>query len=263
MSHPLKVLVVDDDAANQILTCKQLTVLGCRAEAVGDAERALDAVARRKFDILLLDCQLPGMGGPELAAEIRRRGRSGPRPLVIGICGGPSEAHRARCLAAGMDEFWSKPISIAAMGDRLMALTGRDLRDEAEAGCGDSAAVKDRSEDDRLDPAALAALDRLAGAAGENVRRQVIEPFLDDLATRIKAIERALDAGDLSALADLTHPLISASAIVGASGISTLCAAIEARARASEEHSAVELARTLLERSRLIAITLHNAIRDR
>jgi CheY-like chemotaxis protein len=263
MSAALKVLVVDDDAANQMLTCKQLSVLGCAAEAVGDAARALDAIARRKFDILLLDCQLPGMSGPELAAEVRRRQLSGARPLVVGICGSPGEEHRARCLRAGMDDYWSKPMSIAAMEERLAALAGRGAQHAVSRGGGHLAAAPSASENERPDAVALAALDRLSAATGENVRRGMIEAYLDDLAARRNAIARALDAADLRALADLAHPLISASAIVGAAEISALCARVEEHARASEKRPALEIARQLLERSRLAAIALRDAIGDR
>jgi CheY-like chemotaxis protein len=263
MNAALKVLVVDDDAANQMLICKQLSVLGCAAEAVGDAARALDAIARRKFDILLLDCQLPGMSGPELAAEVRRRELSGARPLVVGFCGSPSEEHRARCLRAGMDDYWSKPMSIMAMEERLAALARRGARHAVSRRDQHSAVAAAGSENERLEAAALAALDRVSAATGVNVRRRIIEAYLDDLAARRKAIARAVAAADLRTLADLAHPLISASAIVGAAEISALCARVEEHARASEKRPALRIARQLLERSQFVAIALRDAVGDR
>ena len=117
----ISVLVVDDNLVNSSLARTQLERLGYMAEVADDGYGALEAEARRRHDIILMDCEMPGMDGYTATGEIRRREGSVRRTTIIAMTAHAITGMRARCLAAGMDDYLAKPIKLqplAAMLDR-------------------------------------------------------------------------------------------------------------------------------------------------
>jgi CheY-like chemotaxis protein len=108
-STPL-ILVVEDSPVNQVVAVRTLERCGCIAEAVSDGQQALDALARQDYDVVLMDCQMAGMDGYEAAAEIRRREGASKHTPVIAMTALAMSGDIERCLAAGMDDYVSKPI---------------------------------------------------------------------------------------------------------------------------------------------------------
>ncbi|MFO1448635.1 MAG: ATP-binding protein [Opitutaceae bacterium] len=112
---PASALIVEDQEFNRvglIATLKKMTV---DAEAVPSAEEALDRLLIRNYDLILVDWELPGMSGLELVAEIRRREGPARRAFIVAVTAHATEERIAQCMAAGMDSFVSKPITV----DRL------------------------------------------------------------------------------------------------------------------------------------------------
>ena len=108
------VLVVEDNATNQLVTCAMLRQLGLRSSVAGDGQAALDLLARETFDIVLVDMQMPVLDGPSTARAIRSGGMELP---IIGLSANVLVSDRQICLDAGMNDFLSKPITI----DKLAA----------------------------------------------------------------------------------------------------------------------------------------------
>jgi light-regulated signal transduction histidine kinase (bacteriophytochrome)/CheY-like chemotaxis protein len=113
--HPGRILVVEDTPLNQELTLKMLQNLGYAAEAVNNGQEALDRLATQTCDLVLMDCQMPVMDGYEATRQLRQQETEQPQPnrtTVVGVTAHAMMGDRAKCLAAGMDDYLSKPVRL-------------------------------------------------------------------------------------------------------------------------------------------------------
>ncbi|MCX7898391.1 MAG: ATP-binding protein [Rhodocyclaceae bacterium] len=115
-----KILLAEDNAVNRRIAEAMLGKLGHRVVAVADGRAALEAWESERFDLILMDCMMPELDGYQAAAEIRRREatRGGHVP-IIALTASVLEADRERCFASGMDDFLAKPVTRAALADKL------------------------------------------------------------------------------------------------------------------------------------------------
>jgi len=109
------VLVVDDGEVNQIVAAGILRNLGFDADVVDNGPDAVNAVEATAYVAVLMDVRMPGMDGFEATAEIRRREQDGRRTPIIALTAGVTDGERERCLAAGMDDYLTKPMSRASL----------------------------------------------------------------------------------------------------------------------------------------------------
>ena len=113
----LRILLVEDNLVNQKVANRILERLHLEADVAGDGVDALDLTRRRLYDIVLMDIQMPRMGGLEATREIRARG--GRQPYIIALTANAMQGDRERCLEAGVDDYITKPITVADLGDAL------------------------------------------------------------------------------------------------------------------------------------------------
>jgi PAS domain S-box-containing protein len=177
----LDILVADDNAVNQKLVRALLKKLGHRATVAGDGQAALRAVRKRSFDLVLMDIQMPGMGGLEATAKIRDlEPRVGPHVPIIAMTAHTLTGDRDCALAAGMNDYISKPI-------RLEALR-RAIQQHAAP---------------PLDADAL-----LEGVGGNRkLLRELVDVFVTDTPKLLSRIDRAIARGDAAALQQAAHAL--------------------------------------------------------
>lgn len=122
-----RVLVVEDNAVNQLLVGRQLAKLGHECEIVGVASVALDLLtdADHGFDIVLMDWQLPGIDGLEATRRIRAIERGSSRHIpIVALTASALTSDRIECGDAGMDDFLAKPASITALGEAITRWVG-------------------------------------------------------------------------------------------------------------------------------------------
>jgi signal transduction histidine kinase/ActR/RegA family two-component response regulator len=114
-----RILVVEDNPVNQMVATRALVTLGYLADVVPGGEAALEAQRHGRFDLILMDCQMPGMDGYAATIEIRRREGGRGRIPIVAMTANPVEGDRQRCLDAGMDDYLPKPIRLASLGRML------------------------------------------------------------------------------------------------------------------------------------------------
>jgi CheY-like chemotaxis protein/HPt (histidine-containing phosphotransfer) domain-containing protein len=195
--RPFRILVAEDNAANQKLVVTLLEQRGHTVVLASNGRQAAARAAEQPFDVILMDVQMPEMDGLEATSAIRERERpSGSHVPIVAMTAHAMAGDRERCLQAGMDGYVSKPLR----PDELL-----DAIDKA-VGC-PPAVPQDELAGEKTGPA----LDRatLLACYGGNRKLlvEVIGAFLDDAPARVAAVRRAADAQDAPATASVAHAL--------------------------------------------------------
>lgn len=114
-----RVLVAEDNAINRKVTLKQLEVIGIEADGVANGLEAIEALAQRHYDLVLMDCQMPQMDGFDTTRRIRNSGGSSAGIPVIALTAGVMEEDRQRCFEAGMNDYIAKPTTLEILEQKL------------------------------------------------------------------------------------------------------------------------------------------------
>jgi PAS domain S-box-containing protein len=216
----LKVLLVEDTPINQKVGLNQLRVLGCAADVANNGAEALSMVAIKKYDIVLMDCQMPVLDGYEATLELRRleaaKAAAGSmeahqKTVVIAMTASALKGDREKCLAAGMDDYISKPIALEKLKSVLENWSAQ-LKIASPKFNGDE--LKNSAEDIQslVD---MARLHEIAGADLE-FEREILQAFVVDTGNYLEAVKGALASGDVQTLARRAHQIkgVSATAAV-------------------------------------------------
>jgi CheY-like chemotaxis protein len=116
---PLRVLLAEDNRINQKVALKLLERMGYQADVAADGFEVLAALDRQRYDVILMDIQMPGMDGIEAARTIRETRPGNEQPAILALTANATQQDAAECLDAGMDGFLSKPVAPAALAKAL------------------------------------------------------------------------------------------------------------------------------------------------
>jgi len=205
-----KILLVEDNKVNQVLAQKLLQKHGYEVDIVNNGQLALEAVKAREFDAVLMDVQMPVMGGYEATKTIRRweKKSSGHIPIIAMTANAMDDA-RENCLEAGMDEYIAKPIKpdelYRVLGKLITAPVVKEVEERAE--------VKTKLESEEIFDKA-GALDRMDDDM--ELFNSIIEIFLDDIPIQIQSLQEAVDKNDVPLVQRQAHIIKGASGNVGA-----------------------------------------------
>ncbi len=271
-----RVLLVEDNAVNAEICTAMLASLGCSVEAAVNGAEAVEMSAARRYDLVLMDCQMPVMDGFEATRTIRAREQVSPaseRVPIIALTANAMQGDRDRCLAAGMDDYLAKPFkrqqleavlaqhargrsasratataqaeaSVPAQGLRL-AYARPAVSAELDAGNTAAAGTAAREANSPmeavvLDRAALAGIRALERPGSGNLLRRVIDRYAEDAPRLVASMRAAAANEDAHALQVAAHTLKSASANVGAVALAGLCKSLESTGRSGVTAGAAE-----------------------
>jgi two-component system, sensor histidine kinase and response regulator len=238
-----RVLVVDDNETNRFVAAAVVEKLGYQVTCAPGAAEALDALSQRAYDVVLMDVQMPEVDGLAATRAIRAGAANilDPSVPVLALTAHAMGADRQRCLAAGMNDYLTKPVSAEALAAALERWAGDGRRDVPPPQSAPSSAVgsPDPSVFDRE-----ALLGRLMG--DEALALKVVAGFRGDIPKRIDELERQLDAANAELIKRTAHTIKGASANVGATALRRTAAEAEAAAG----QGALDRVRTLLEQLR-------------
>ena len=222
----LRVLVADDNAVNRKLAASILSRAGHNAILVTNGQEAVAAMTRERFDVVLMDVEMPVMGGFEATRLIRElEACSGTRTPIIAVTTRAMKEDREACLEAGMDGFVPKPVESAKLLEMLENLATGPLPDSvttAQPGATDRA--DDVHGEEALDEAALMIL---VGGSRE-LAGELAELFLDDLEPRVTEITAAVTERDADRLRSAAHALRGSAGSLRAEIVSTAAGVLEA-----------------------------------
>ena len=219
---PLRLLLADDNPINQKVGLSVLQKLGYRADVANNGLEVLKALDQKSYDILFLDVQMPEMDGLEATRRIRERWPEFQRPRIIAMTGHALMGDREKCLAAGMDDFISKPVRI---GDLQAALERWGTYKSRQSDTAYLRKERLAHVPDLLDHAILAELREMPPADGVPMLRELVDLFLGNAPQRIAQIKQFLE--DPPKMAFHAHALKSMSLNLGAQKIVELCQKLE------------------------------------
>ncbi len=224
-----RILVVEDNLANQQVARAILQKLGCQVDIAQNGIEALGALRESQHDLVLMDCEMPGMDGYETTRSIRlaSTGTRDPEIPIIAMTARAMKGDRERCISAGMNDYLSKPIEqqrlVAALKKWLPAVPDEKVTSgptpDDNRGCD---VVFDRAE----------LLARLSG--DEALAKKVLAGFISDVPLQLHRMSQLLSQSDLSTLAAQAHTLKGAAATVSAPRLRILSLQIERLAMQGE-----------------------------
>ena len=221
---PLRILVVDDIPVNQRLAVQLLKRLGYQAEVAASGEEAIRRVRQHPFDLIFMDVQMPGMDGHATTRAIRGLTDLPVRPWIIAMTAHARSEDRKASLAAGMDDFLSKPIAPADLAHAIDHYRprpgGADAPGETDAG-------GSGSDEEPIDPGAWQELRTMLGDEADDGLRELVDLFLEDALRLVSAVVVAQRNGDGPAMITAVHSLRSPGASLGARRLAELCSTIE------------------------------------
>jgi two-component system, sensor histidine kinase and response regulator len=273
-----RVLLAEDQPVNQDLARWILESLGCRVDVASNGQEAIDALSKATYDLVLMDCQMPVLDGyaatdiireseVQAAATLVHQGQAARRIPIIALTAHAMQGDRERCLAAGMDDYLTKPFNLEGLRTVLKRWLApgpsthskEDSPDEDRTNQQESSA--DHGADrvtagavlpeggllqrlgtlDPLDHEALNSLKTFSKKGKPSLLVKVIRTFMESSPKLVETLRQAITSGDPSEMYKAAHSLVSSSGFLGALCLVEVCKELESMGRAGITEGAVDL----------------------
>jgi signal transduction histidine kinase/DNA-binding response OmpR family regulator len=256
-SKPLtgrRILVAEDNPVNQEVALEMLTLLGAEIQVARDGCEATDMVRHESFDLVLMDCHMPNMDGFEATATIRRleMNEKSPHLPIVALTANAVTGDREACLAAGMDDYLSKPFTLANLAETLLRwlplnpastpAVGPEASFVATATAATRAVeAASSAAAGPVNPRALETMRQLQNQSGSRLLQRVITAYLEDAPRRLQLLKEAVATQDTRGLQKAAHAWKSSSLNVGAEKLAESLKKLEMMGRNEAMTGAEEL----------------------
>ena len=247
---PLHILLAEDNTVNQKLALRLLERMGYRADVAGNGLEVLEALQRQHYDVILMDVQMPEMDGLETTRAIHSDGATKHHPRIVAMTANAMQGDREECLAAGMDDYITKPIQVKVLHavlervglevkrrnasehsrDTLTRIATPDTshKQAQELSSSPSSTSSSASLAPALDPAVIAELRQFQGEGEPDIVQELAEAFELETPPLLEALHQSTRDGNAEQLRRAAHNLKGSSSNLGARGMTALCAELEA-----------------------------------
>ncbi len=241
------LLLVEDHPVNREVALAVLQSLGCRVTVAEDGRKAVEACRAERFDLVLMDIQMPEMDGRQATGAIRadEAARGLPRMPIVALTANALREDRDACLAAGMDDYLVKPVS----GEQLWAVLSRWLRDAlpsdpdgARPRAARPEAAADADGGPALDVEVLLGLPGVNGRRDSPMLQRLLALFVGETARNVSSLVRAAEAGDGATVQGLAHKMKSACLALGAMRLGTGARRLDERIKGGAVPTSAEVA---------------------
>jgi diguanylate cyclase (GGDEF)-like protein len=261
------ILVVEDDRANQQVAQAMLETMGCGVEIVSNGRECLEEIARSSYDLVLMDCHMPELDGYKTTAIIREHEQSGQRIPIVAMTANVISGESDKCLAAGMDDYLSKPLTRDSLKDKVVRWLGVSSTEQVGRGADTSqeelsspevvnSFAGERSRTQVLDDLVLKKLQDQLGPAFE----KIINALIEDLPMYLAALDEALQGGEPETLANVAHTIKGSAGNIGAHQLVAASEELETHARGGRLDGAQERVQKIQEAGRAVVSCLQTDV---
>ncbi len=259
----MRILVVEDNPSSQIVAATMLQLIGCKVDVVSCGRDAVTMVSRHHYDIVFMDCNMPEMDGFEATDEIRRLEGNKKHTIIVALTANAINGFRSKCLAAGMDEYLSKPIR----SNKLQEIVTRWAAPHRPLASQEPEPLFEESSHERVtgtvfDAARLKNLLRMFNKTGKDFVPTVVEPYLKNVEKHIPVLYAAAEEKDFSEVYKTAHYLLGGSRNLGLQKLSEICTGLQDNATLDNHDNVRELV-IALERELPLVKTHVDDLRDK
>ncbi|THC39875.1 response regulator [Massilia sp. Mn16-1_5] len=261
-----RVLLAEDNPVNVEVAKAMLESLGLQAQVARNGQEALEATRSTAFEAVLMDCQMPVMDGFAATAAIRREEQEAGRPRtlpVIAITANALQGDREACLAAGMDDYLSKPFTqaeLAGVIGRWIALPLSASVHHEEAAPTLPLEAREVIQRDVINAKALDNIRALSQQGGDALVQKVVAAYVGDTPQHLRTLREAVGGQDAATIRRVAHSLKSASANVGADTLARLCKDLEQMGRNASVAGAAPLLIDMEEEFQAVRASLNGLL---
>jgi len=238
--RPMRILLAEDNIINQKVATRILSQMGYRPDVVQNGVEVIQALERQKYDVILMDIQMPDMDGLEATRQIRKRWTGQNRVWIIAMTANAMDSDRDMCLDAGMDGYLSKPVRIEALEKEL-------VRSSENIG-------------QVVDFGVLSRFGEMTGSGSEAVR-ELVDIFAEETPVALQQIRADIKAKRGQGIHIQAMQLASACSNFGAERMQLVCASLQNAGKASDFAMATEFADRLQKEFELVKSTLEEFIK--